>query len=188
MDSFAADEAFEVTVFDLDGGLGGAVGVETHLDLARLGGVFPPPPQHSTPLVPPHPPPPPLQGPAVAGEPREARIGFQFRYEGGKTIVGNVLAGTPAWRAGVAAGDEIVALDGLRVDAMSLGTRMQEKAPGSTAQLTVFRRDELMTLQVPVEFGPPQRLVLRPVDAPSPEQRQLLEHWLRQDPPASPAG
>ena len=132
--------------------------------------------------------PPPLQGPAVAGEPREARIGFQFRYEGGKTIVGNVLAGTPAWRAGVAAGDEIVALDGLRVDAMSLGTRMQEKAPGSTAQLTVFRRDELMTLQVPVEFGPPQRLVLRPVDAPSPEQRQLLEHWLRQDPPASPAG
>ncbi|HEX8244365.1 MAG TPA: PDZ domain-containing protein [Longimicrobium sp.] len=132
-----------------------------------------------------------LPQPAQGGpgaEPREARVGFQFRYDGGKTIVGNVLAGTPAWRAGVSAGDEIVALDGLRVDAMSLGLRLQEKAPGATVLLTVFRRDELVTLQVPVEFGPPQRLVLRPVDAPSPEQRQLLEHWLRQDPAPSPAG
>ena len=126
----------------------------------------------------------PVQPPPAEG-PREARIGFQFKFEGGKTIVGNVLAGTPAWRAGVSAGDELVALDGLRVDAMSLGMRMQEKAPGSTALLTVFRRDELLTLQLPVEFAPPQRLVLRPVDAPTAEQRALLEHWLRQDPPPS---
>jgi hypothetical protein len=50
----------------------------------------------------------------------------------GEDAVGNVLAGSPAWRAGVSAGDELVALDGLRVDAMTLTARMQEKAPGST--------------------------------------------------------
>lgn len=127
-------------------------------------------------------------GPAPAEPPREARIGFQFRYDGGKTIVGNVLAGSPAWRAGVSAGDEIVALDGLRVDAMTLGGRMQEKAPGSTAYLTVFRRDELITLQLPVEFTPPTKLAIRGVENASPEQRRLLEHWLRQEPaPAAPA-
>ncbi|HSU16600.1 M61 family metallopeptidase [Longimicrobium sp.] len=143
-------------------------------------------------LVPAHevrPPPAPGQPPRPPAEPqREARIGFQFKYEGGKTVVGNVLAGTPAWRAGVAAGDEVVALDGLRVDAMSLGMRLQEKAPGSTVQLTVFRRDELTTLPLSVEFGPPQRLAPKSVENPTPEQRALLEHWLRQDPPApSPA-
>jgi predicted metalloprotease with PDZ domain len=114
--------------------------------------------------------------------PREVRVGFQFKYEGGKTVVGNVLAGTPAWRGGVSAGDEIVALDGVRVDAMTLSARMQEKAPGSTALLTVFRRDELVTLRLPVEFGPPQRLALRPLDSPSAEQLAVLEHWLRLDP------
>jgi len=93
-----------------------------------------------------------------------------------------VLAGTPAWRAGVSAGDELLALDGLRVDAMSIGARLQEKAPGTTAALTVFRRDELLTLPLPVESGPPTRLSLRPVDAPSAEQRAVLDHWLREDP------
>jgi predicted metalloprotease with PDZ domain len=118
-----------------------------------------------------------------ASQMREVKIGFQFKFDGGKTLVGNVLAGTPAWRAGVSAGDEILALDGLRVDAMSIGVRLQEKAPGSTAALTVFRRDELLTLQLPVESGPPTRLALRPVEAPTPEQRALFEDWLREDPP-----
>jgi predicted metalloprotease with PDZ domain len=103
--------------------------------------------------------------------------------DGGRTVVGNVLAGTPAWRAGVSAGDELVALDGLRIDAMSLGMRMQEKAPGSTVALTVFRRDELITLPMPVESGPPTRLAVRPLPEPSDAQRAVLQHWLREDPP-----
>jgi hypothetical protein len=59
---------------------------------------------------------------------------------------------------------------------------MQEKAPGSTASLTVFRRDELLTLPLAVESGPPTRLSLRPMEAPSPEQRAVLDHWLREEP------
>jgi hypothetical protein len=37
--ALTADEAFEVAVFNLDGGLGGAVGVEADLDLAGMVGV-----------------------------------------------------------------------------------------------------------------------------------------------------
>lgn len=126
--------------------------------------------------------------PPAAGEPgatgmREVKIGFQFKMDGGRTVVGNVLAGTPAWRAGVSAGDELVALDGLRIDAMSLGMRMQEKAPGSTVALTVFRREELITLPMLVESGPPTRLAVRPIPEPSEAQRAVLQHWLREDPP-----
>jgi predicted metalloprotease with PDZ domain len=124
-------------------------------------------------------------GDPSADELREVKVGFQFKFEGGKTIVGNVLAGTPAWRAGVSAGDELLALDGLRVDAMSIGARLQEKAPGSTASLTVFRRDELLTLPLAVESGPPTRLSLRPVDQPTPEQHAILEDWLREEPAAT---
>jgi predicted metalloprotease with PDZ domain len=125
---------------------------------------------------------------AAAQAPREVRVGFQFKMDGGRTVVGNVLAGTPAWRAGVNAGDELVALDGIRVDAMSLGARLQERAPGTAVTLTVFRRDELINLALPVESGPPQRLALHPVDAPAAEQKTLLEHWLRVDPAPETAG
>ena len=116
---------------------------------------------------------------------REVRVGFQWKQEGARTVVGNVLAGTPAWRAGLNAGDELVALDGIRVDPMSLGPRLQERAPGSVATLTVFRRDELVNLALPVEVGPPQKLVLRPVPDPTDPQRGVLDHWLREDPLAA---
>jgi predicted metalloprotease with PDZ domain len=140
-------------------------------------------------LVPAHEPrpgapaPPPPAGDPSAQPMREVKVGFQFKMEGGRTLVGNVMAGTPAWRAGVSPGDELVALDGLRVDAMSLGLRMQEKAPGTTAILTVFRRDELMNLAMQVESGPPTRLAIHPAPDATPEQQALLHHWLREDPP-----
>jgi predicted metalloprotease with PDZ domain len=86
----------------------------------------------------------------------------------------------------VNAGDELVALDGLRVDAMSIGARLQERVSGSVVTLTVFRRDELVNLAIPVESGPPERLALHPVDAPSPEQKALLEEWLRVEPALEP--
>jgi len=117
-----------------------------------------------------------------AQAPREVRVGFQWKMEGARTVVGNVLAGSPAWRAGLNAGDELVALDGIRVDPMSLGARLQERAPGSSATLTVFRRDELFNLALPVESGPPQRLLLQPIDGAAAGETALREHWLRTDP------
>ena len=120
--------------------------------------------------------------------PTEVRVGIQVKFEGGKTVVGNVLADSPAWRAGVNAGDELVALDGLRVGWESLTARMQEKKPGDRAVLTIFRRDELLNLVMPVEVGPPQRWVVRSVAEPTPEQLRLREDWLRAVvPPDAPA-
>ncbi|HEU4562556.1 MAG TPA: PDZ domain-containing protein [Longimicrobium sp.] len=113
---------------------------------------------------------------------REVRVGFQWKMEGPRQVVGNVMAGSPAWRAGVNAGDELVALDGLRVDAISLTARLQERPHGSTATLTVFRRDELINLTLPVELVPPQRVLIRQKQDATPEQQTLLEHWLRVEP------
>lgn len=112
----------------------------------------------------------------------EVRTGLQFKPEGGRLVVAHVLAGLPAWRAGVNAGDELVALDGMRVGPESLAARLQDRPAGTRATLTVFRRDELVTLQMEVEAGPPPRVQVVPVDEPSAEQRAVLEHWLREDP------
>jgi predicted metalloprotease with PDZ domain len=124
-------------------------------------------------------------GSATVGEPgakpapRDVRIGIQMKFEGGRTLVGNVLADSPAWRAGINAGDEVVALDGLRVGLETLSARLMDRKPGERVTLTVFRRDELLNLALEVELGPPQRWELRPLANATPEQVALREDWLR---------
>ena len=115
-----------------------------------------------------------------APPPQESRTGLTLRVDGGRVMVVNVLAGSAAWQAGVSPGDELVALDGFRVPAPEwLNARLVERAPGSRAALTVFRRDELVTLALQVDLGPPPRFVLRPLPDATPAQQAVLADWLR---------
>ncbi|HET6764341.1 MAG TPA: PDZ domain-containing protein [Longimicrobiaceae bacterium] len=130
---------------------------------------------------------------APAGEPGAApaaadvRIGIQMKFERGRTVVGNVLADSPAWRAGVNAGDEVVALDGMRVGLETLSARLADRKPGERVTLTVFRRDELLNVSMEVETGPPQRWEIRRRADATPEQVALREDWLRAVVPESAA-
>ena len=111
---------------------------------------------------------------------RESRTGLTLRQEGGRLVVVNVLAGTAGWQSGVNAGDELVALDGFRIPGPDwLNARLLEFKPGVQVGLTVFRRDELLTLPLRVDAGPPQRMVLRPAPDATEQQQAVLAHWLR---------
>jgi predicted metalloprotease with PDZ domain len=126
--------------------------------------------------------------PAIEASTRtEVRTGLQFRPEGGRTLVSHVLADTPGYRAGVNAGDELVALDGVRITPDTLHPRLAERRHGDRLPLTVFRRDELLTLELEVELVPPARLTLRLAASPTPGQQRLLDDWLRVDVPEAPS-
>ena len=63
---------------------------------------------------------------------------IDFNYSGQGARVQGVTAGSPAERAGLEAGDVIVAVDGQRVDdAVSLITEIRENAPGDQITLTL---------------------------------------------------
>jgi predicted metalloprotease with PDZ domain len=96
---------------------------------------------------------------------------------GPKLTVSAVREGSPSWRAGLYAEDEIVAEDGFRVDKGALWDRLQERGPGGALKLTVFRRDELV--DVPVTLGePPQDTVwLEPDPGATPQQRAAFTAW-----------
>lgn len=64
--------------------------------------------------------------------------------------VARVLRDTPAWDAGVNAGDELIALDGVRIES-DVEALLAGRTPGETAELIVARRGRLRTL--PVVFG-----------------------------------
>jgi regulator of sigma E protease len=76
-------------------------------------------------------------------------IGFEFWYPAVPARVGRIVPGSPAERAGLREGDEIVAVDGETVDDFAgLVARVQPR-PGARLELSVVRGDE--TLAVPVE-------------------------------------
>ena len=85
---------------------------------------------------------------------RSGWIGCTTRAEGRALIVASVRSDSPAEAAGLYAGDELLALDGQRVDASRLALRLAERPPGATVRATVFRRDELLEIPVVLAEAP----------------------------------
>lgn len=92
--------------------------------------------------------------------------------------IATVLEGSPALQAGLAPDDEIVALDGFKCDAANLVTRCDEKKPGETVKVTLFRREKLMELSITLEAKPSDGVYLARVDAPTEAQRAAYKAWL----------
>jgi len=96
---------------------------------------------------------------------------------GPKLVVQSVREGSPAHRAGLYAEDELVAEDGFRVDRAQLWDRLCERGPGGRVELTVFRRDELVTVPVVLDPAPEDTVWLEPAAGATPAQHEAFEAW-----------
>ena len=96
---------------------------------------------------------------------------------GTKLTVRSVREGGPAWKAGLYADDEILAESGFRVDRAALWDRMRQVGPGGSLRLTVFRRDELVEVEVALGQPPAEVAWLEPVADPSPAQQAAFRAW-----------
>jgi predicted metalloprotease with PDZ domain len=116
----------------------------------------------------------------AAGRPAHALadLGATLEEKDGRLTVRNVPAGTAAYEQGLSAADEIVAVDGYRATLAFLGDRISDKRPGDELTLTVFRGDELRTLNI--KLGSRAAAVYRivPVAAPTEQQRRNYQSWL----------
>ena len=62
--------------------------------------------------------------------------------------IANVFDGGAAQAAGLSAGDMLVAIDGLKASASSFDKLLARRLAGDSAEIHVFRRDELMRFEV----------------------------------------
>jgi predicted metalloprotease with PDZ domain len=108
----------------------------------------------------------------------EAWLGLGLRRQGERTVVASVRADGPAYAAGVYADDELLALDGWRVNEERLNARLAERAPGDTVRLGLFRGDALLELPVTLASAPADSLELARVAAPSEAQQRAYRSWL----------
>ena len=108
----------------------------------------------------------------------KAYLGATLAQEGERLVVKNVPAGTPAYHQGLSANDQIVAINDQRATLEFLNARLDERQPGDSIRLAVFRQDDLRTFDIKLgrrEQGD-YRIVM--VSAPSPEQMRLYQGWL----------
>lgn len=105
-------------------------------------------------------------------------LGVTVKSENGRELIKTVIIDSPAQQAGVDAGDELLAIDGIRVTADQLNERLQDYQPYDTLELTVFHQDELRTLSVTLTEPQPNRYQLLPVNQPTQAQQDLFAGWL----------
>lgn len=119
-------------------------------------------------------------GEAAAGaKPQiKASFGADLNQEGDRLMVTRVYTGTPAYEQGLNSGDQIVAMDNMRVTKDFFDARLAEKRPGQLINLTIFRFDDLSSL--PIKLGSASDAVYRivPVANPTEEQKRIYQSWL----------
>jgi predicted metalloprotease with PDZ domain len=107
-----------------------------------------------------------------------AYIGLNISDRGGLATVDSARSDGPAYAAGVIAGDEVVALNGVRLRAADLGSRLDLLKPGDIVRLTLLRRDELREVEFAAGARPRGTWKLKRVDEPSTDQQAAYESWL----------
>jgi predicted metalloprotease with PDZ domain len=110
-------------------------------------------------------------------------LGVRVRAESGRSYASAVARESGAWRAGIDAGDEIVAVGGTRVEGTNLEGSLRGRSPGDTVEVVIARDGRLLTKSAALD--PPRqdrvKLVARP-DAPA-STRAVFAAWLGQPHP-----
>jgi predicted metalloprotease with PDZ domain len=84
--------------------------------------------------------------------------------DGGDLKISQVFDGGAAQKAGLAAGDIVIALDGLRVTPDNIDAMLGRYRPGDTVPLHVFRRDELHLMPLTLAAAKPDAWALSVAD------------------------
>ncbi|EKQ69755.1 putative protease with the C-terminal PDZ domain [Leptolyngbyaceae cyanobacterium JSC-12] len=105
-------------------------------------------------------------------------LGLTLKTENGREIIKFVESNSPAQRVGMDAGDELLALNGIRVTADQLNDRLRDFQPGNLVQVAFFHQDELRLTMVTLGDPRPTRYQLVPCDRPTRKQEQRFQGWL----------
>jgi predicted metalloprotease with PDZ domain len=105
-------------------------------------------------------------------------LGVKTANEGDNVKLTQVLDHGAAQRAGLSAGDVLVALDNLRVTPSSLEVLLKRRQPGDEVKVNAFRRDELMKFHVRLDAPAADQAKIAPAARASAAVKDLLKQWL----------
>lgn len=116
--------------------------------------------------------------PAKRGKRSRPWIGATIDGRNGRAVFSVVRSGSPAEQAGIAPGDEAVAIDGFKITASNFDDRLKEYRAGETAQVSVFRDDVLYRFPVRFEDPPADTCYLEIAAEADDAGKQRRKAWL----------
>ncbi|MFQ5547989.1 MAG: M61 family metallopeptidase [Woeseia sp.] len=108
-------------------------------------------------------------------------LGATLVNRNGRDLFKLVHSGSPAEQGGISPADEAVAIDGLKLTASNVDRRLQGYRAGDTAQVSVFRGDELLRCSVRLEEPPADTCYLQLAADPDKETETRRNAWLTGD-------
>ncbi|YAF97497.1 MAG: M61 family metallopeptidase [Nodularia sp. CChRGM 3473] len=114
----------------------------------------------------------------LAEREEEPYLGIRAKTENGREVIKSVETASPAQLAGIDAGDELLALEGIRLTAHQLSDRLKDYQPNDTIEITVFHQDELRTYTVTLAAPRPSKYQIVPIHNPDPAQKENFASWL----------
>jgi predicted metalloprotease with PDZ domain len=105
-------------------------------------------------------------------------LGIRTAPENGREVIKFVEMGSPAQIAGIDAGDELLAIDGLKVYNNQLSHRLQDYQPDDIVEITVFHKDELRQYSVTLAPQHPSKYKLQAMENPDSTQQENFFGWL----------
>lgn len=116
--------------------------------------------------------------PAARNGPAATWIGAELVDRTGKSTFSIVHSGSPAEKAGIAPGDEAVALDDLRLSAATVDHRLREHHVGDTVTISAFRDEHLMKFRVKLAAPPEDTCYLELESKPDARTEKMRNAWL----------
>ena len=108
----------------------------------------------------------------------EPWLGISAGKKNDSLQVTSVHAEGPGRKAGMQPRDEILAVNGHKVDARSFEERVSELKPGSSVEITLFRRERLVTATLKVGKQPRGKLQLKPAKQQTAAQKRNFKKWM----------
>jgi len=108
-----------------------------------------------------------------------AFLGASAQFQDGSLVISSVESESPAQRGGLMAQDQILALDGTRVNAKSLDDALKLRKPGDKMRVLLSRRGTVRELEVELGQKSERSFKIKPMANPSTEQAAILADWLR---------
>ena len=122
---------------------------------------------------------------AISGNKGAASLNMRVKRHGNDTIIANVYDGGAAHRAGLAAGDVLLAVNDVRIPAENATSALEQLlgryATGDAVRVHVFRRDELMAFHATLAADDEPRYALSVSAQDDQTARQARLSWLKQE-------
>lgn len=108
-----------------------------------------------------------------------AFLGADTQFQEGSLVISSVEWDSPAQRGGLMAQDQILALDGTRVNVKSLDETLKLKKAGEKIRVLLSRRGTIREIDVALGQKMERSFKVKAVGNPDPLRAAILEDWLK---------